>query len=342
MSIDLHALLGEVADRSQRVHLADPVDVRRIGDRRARRRRLQLAAGLVLVAALATGVGRALIDRDADPKPVQPVPSPTPTQAPTPAPTRSPTTEAGSGGPTTYPIETGPYRFSVRAIAVRDGRFVVVGDSSELGADAGPPVYWSDDAVQWRAPSATGAPDSVNVTDVIATDEGFLAVGLGADGPAAWWSTDGRTWVPSAVDAPGRGGADMLWGLTSTHLGYFAWGYDGGHAGLWRSTDGRTWSPAGDQAVFDLPHDEAICAIRESGDGPVAAGVVTPRNSSEGHRVTWASADGSEWVLAEGHGPTFWCDPPKMLGHLEARSPGVGRVRIEPNGEGNEVFVGTR
>ena len=48
------------------------------------------------------------------------------------------------------------------------------------------------------------------------------------------------------------------------------------------------------------------------------------------------------WVLSQSHGaPTFWCDPPEDLGHLDVSARGVGQVSIDPNGEGNEVFVST-
>jgi hypothetical protein len=246
------------------------------------------------------------------------------------------------GGSTIHAIETGPRRFSALAIAVHDGRFVVVGDSSDF-EEPGPPVYWSDDAVRWQAPRPGGMPDSRNVTDVIATDSGLLAVGVDAGGPAAWRSVDGRMWARSLVDAPGRGNTDALWGITSTRLGHFAWGFDGGHAALWRSPDGTAWAQAGDQRVFDLPQTESICAVRETSGGLIAAGVVAPRNSRDGQRVVWSSTDGSDWVLSQDPGePMIWCDPPAVLDHLEANSRSVGRVRIDPNGEGNQVSVSAR
>jgi hypothetical protein len=335
MSIDFNALLRDVADRSERVSLADPEAVRRTGARRVRRRQLEVIVGLTVVVALAVTLGRGLLDRPTDPQPVRPVPTPTAT---TPS-----TARTNVGGSRTHPIVTGPHRFSAHAIAVHDGRFVVVGDSSDL-VEGGPPVYWSDDAVHWQAPPPSGVPDSHNVTDVIATDSGFLAVGVDARGPAAWRSVDGRIWVRSLVDASARGRTDALWGITSTRLGYFAWGREDGHAGLWRSTDGQAWAPAGDQRVFDLPQTpEAICAVREASGGLTAPGVVAPRNSGDGQRVVWSSIDGAEWTLSQGPGQSMtWCDPPEDLDHLEASSRGVGRVRIDPYGEGNHVSVSGR
>jgi hypothetical protein len=332
MSVDFNALLREVADGSERVSLADPATVRRTGDRRVRRRQLQVVVGLALVAALGVTVGRGVFDPRADPQPIVPAPSPTPGP--------SSTAESDLARPTVHAIETGPHRFSAHAIAIHDGRFVIVGDSSEIEGGGGPPVYWSDDAVRWQAPPPDGLPESRNVTDVIATDSGFLAVGVDASGAAAWRSVDGQRWVGSPVDTPATGGTDGLWGITSTRLGYFAWGFDHGHAALWRASDGTSWTRAGDQSVFDLPQSEAICGLREAPGGLIASGVVAPRGSRDGRRVVWSSVDGTEWALTQDDGqPLIWCDPPNVLGHLEAGSRVAGVVRIDPYGEGNEVSV---
>jgi hypothetical protein len=334
MSIDISALLRDVAERSERVGLADPAAVRRAGERRARGRQLRVIVGLAFAAAVAVALGRGPLGHQADPLPGGPVPTPSPTV----------TSTAGTnvGASTFHVIETGRHRFAAHAIAVRHGRFVVVGDSSDFER-VGPPVYWSDDAVRWQASPAGGAPDSANVTDVIATGSGFLAVGVDARGPAAWRSVDGRTWVRAPVDAPGQGSTGALWGITGTPLGYFAWGFDNGHARLLRSPDGTAWARAGDQRVFDLPRSESICAVREVSGRLTAVGLVAPHNSREGRRVVWSSTNGSDWVLSQGPGePMIWCDPPDVLGHLEASSANVGQVRIDPNGDGNEVEVSAR
>jgi hypothetical protein len=109
---------------------------------------------------------------------------------------------------------------------------------------------------------------------------------------------------------------------------------------LWRSGAGTAWEPAGDQRAFDLPQREAICAVRDASGGLTAVGVVAPANSRDGRRVVWSSADGAHWIRSRGPGqPMIWCDPPEVLGHLDATSPGVGRVGIDPNGEADYVTV---
>ena len=185
-----------------------PEALRTGSDRRRRRTKVQAAAGAAIAA---TALAVVLITQDPSPRDPQPAePLPSPTGAPRPEPTE--------GGAQRHPVETGEHRFSAHAVAALGGTYVVVGDSSDF-EDPGPPVYWSDDGVSWQA--AEGAPDSVNVTDVIATPGGFLAVGVGRDGTAAWRSADGHTWVVAPVTVGDGGGRHALWGLTETRLGFY-------------------------------------------------------------------------------------------------------------------------
>lgn len=331
MSTDLETLLHDVADRSQQVRLAEPAAVRRAGEARARRQRLQAAVGLALAVVVVGTVGRAVVERGSSPQPVEPLPSPAPTATAT-----SGTDVADPGSPLVPPAGR---RFSAHAIAVREGRFVVVGDGSTFDG-AGAPVYWSDDAVHWQAPPPGAMPASSNVTDVIATDAGFLAVGVDGDGPGAWRSVDGTRWVASPLPAQPGGAVDALWGVTGTSRGYFAWGFDNGRAAMWRSDDGRSWAPAGPPGAFELPQRETICTVVDRAGGLVATGVVAPPSSRDGRQVAWSSANGVDWVLSQEPGaPELWCDPPEQLGHDEASTPAVGTVRVDLNGDGDHVTV---
>lgn len=327
MTSPLRAALQELGGASDPRQLPTPDVVRTRGDRRRRRTTFGLAAVATLACALLVQVlATTLGTSDRVTQPADPVPRPTGT----------PQVDRRDGGSSLHRIGTGAHRFSAHAIATRDGRFVVVGDSSDLD-DPGPPVYWSDNGVDWRAPSAGNGPVSVNLTDVIATPEGFLAVGVGRDGTGAWRSVDGRIWVESPVTTSADGGTDGLWGITDTRLGYYAWGFDGGRAHLWRSADGTAWAQVADESVFDLPRREAICAVRDVKGGLRATGVVAQPGTRRAHRVAWSSADGETWVPADAAGaPTFWCDPTEELGHWQARS-AAGLVRIDPYGSGDVV-----
>jgi hypothetical protein len=324
MTSQLGTSLRNLADAADPGRLPSPEALRTGGDLRRRRTKVQAAAGAALAATVLAVVLIAQDPSPPDPLPAKPLPSPT--DAPQPEPTE---------GGAQRPVETGGHRFSAQAVAALGRTYVVVGDSSDL-ENPGPPVYWSDDGVSWQA--AKGAPDSVNVTDVIATPGGFLAVGVGRAGTAAWRSADGHAWVVAPITAGDGGGRHALWGLTGTRLGFFAWGFDDGRAQLWRSADGTAWAPVADGSAFDLPQSESICAVRDVADGLRATGVEAPRGTGKGHRVVWTSSDGETWVLAEAAGPPeTWCDPPAELGHWEARGD-AGLVRIpEPYGDANLI-----
>jgi hypothetical protein len=326
MTSTLGTALQDLGSGSDPARLPSPEALRSAGDRRRRRKTAGAVAATALTCSAVVLVASRLGESDPVPRPVDPVPSPTRPAEPEPS--------TGSG---TYPINTDGRRFSVQAVAARDGRFVVVGDSSDL-AETGPAVYWSDDGAVWHPPAEGGDPDSVNVTDVIATSRGFLAVGVGGGG--AWHSTDGQTWSVSPVGAVAGGDtADTLWGVTSTRLGFFAWGFIEGRAALWRSADGSSWTPVADESVFDLPDKETICAVQEGREGLVATGVEAPKNTREGRRVAWTSVDGRTWELSEPAGePTLWCDSTQDLGHWEARTD-AGLVRIDPYGPGDSVHL---
>lgn len=325
MTSQLGIALRDLAEAVDAGRLPTPEALRSGSDRRRRRRSVQAAAGAAIAA---TALAVVVLAQDPSPRDSQPAePLPNPTGAPRPEPTE--------GGAQRHPVETGRHRFSAHAVAAMGGTYVVVGDSSDF-EDAGPPVYWSGDGVSWQA--AGGALDSVNVTDVIATPGGFLAVGVGGDGTAAWRSADGHTWVVSPLTLGDGGGRPALWGITETRLGFYAWGFRDGQAELWRSADGMAWAPVADESVFDLPQSESICVVRDIEGGLRAPGVEAARGTREGHRVVWTTSDGETWVLAEAAGaPQLWCDPPAELNHWEARGD-AGLVRIaDPYGDANLI-----
>lgn len=308
MTDRLGTVLRDLASSAVVDRLPSPEELRTSGAHRRGRTRVQVVAAAAVVVAAFAAVS--LSQDSSAPGPQPTVPSPSPTVS----------------GVQRYPVAADGHRFSAHAVAASGGRYVVVGDSSDRVEEPGPPVYWSDDGVSWQA--AAGAPDSVNVTDVIAVAGAFLAVGVDQDGPAAWRSADGDTWLDASVTVDGRGEFDALWGLTRTRLGLYAWGFDGGRARLWRSEDGTAWAPVANRSVFDLPLTEGICAVRDFAGGLRATGVEAARGSRQGHRVVWTSSDGERWVLAEARGrPQIWCDPPTALGHGEAQGD-AGLVRI--------------
>lgn len=318
----LHAA-GGAADPGA---LPPPAVVRARGRARTRRTTLAAAAGAV-VACSAMGVVLVWATGETPPPP-QPAPSPT-ESTPTP----------DVDGPTRLTLDTGQYRFSAHAVASHEGRLVVVGDSSDLVVATGPPVYWSDDGVVWHPAAAGEAPESVNVTDVVATDSGFVAVGIGSHDAAAWHSRDGAVWTPVPVEKPEGPSRSSMWGIVRTGPVLYATGFHAGRARLWSSEDGASWVLATGRDTFDVPGRETICAIRDTADGLVATGVAVPEGSLEGRTVTWTSVDGSSWSRSdEGGERALWCDSTRDLGHWEARTDTV-KVEIDPYGPGDVIEV---
>ena len=324
MTSPLSDVLQNIADGADVSRLSTPETLRTNGDRRRRRTALGLLALVAVASSVVVLVLATVSPSDRSTDPVTPVPSSPGT----------PQTDDPSLRSSSHPIATGSQRFSAHAIAVLNSRYVVVGDSSDF-ENPGPAIYWSDDGVEWHAPAIGNGPESVNVTDLIATSGSLLAVGVGRGGkPAAWHSADGQTWVGSPVSSPAAS-KGALWGITETRLGYFAWGFVGGTAHMWRSDDGSAWEPVADQSVFDLPQTETICAVRDTAGKLQATGVEAPSGTRAGHGVAWASTDGRTWTLTEAAGAqTNWCDPTDELGHWEAQGD-AGAVRVDPYGTGN-------
>ena len=226
---DLKAALQRLADRADENVLPPPSAIRAAGDRRTRQVATATAGVAVLAAVVAAVALTGLPDsaRDGAPRPADR----TATSIPSPEP---------SAGWETIEPQWGK-NVSPRAVAANGSRFVLVADNS--GGQAREPIWWSDDGRVWTR--ASGAPDSPNITDVIATDAGFLASAVSRDGGAVYWSSDGRTWERGSVAPSERGDVDALWGLTETDLGYFSWDFvDERRSSTGRATAAHGRAPA--------------------------------------------------------------------------------------------------
>lgn len=189
-----------------------------------------------------------------------------------------------------------PRRFYLRAIAGNATGFVAVGDTSD--GEYTDPVWFSPDGTTWtRAPKSTG-PRSPILWDVIANQQGFLAVGSDQNAAAAWYSTDGLTWARAPVEAaPGH--MAML-GVVQIADRYFAWGGSVTNgAFVWTSPDGRSWSALPDESIFVTTYKETkgICCDvgRLLWMGQDAAGLFYAGGEDKGNPALWRSRDGITW-----------------------------------------------
>ena len=124
-----------------------------------------------------------------------------------------------------------------------NGSTLVAAGATYAEADGQPDagVWTSTDGLTWTHQSQP-ADASSGLSDVVATSDGFVAVGVSGVSPAAWWSPDGVTWTRTELDA--SLGARQAWAVAAVADGLVAIGDGTDHAVAWRSSDGRTWGPA--------------------------------------------------------------------------------------------------
>jgi hypothetical protein len=186
--------------------------------------------------------------------------------------------------------------------------------------------WTSTDGLSWTAyPKAfPKAPDgsrldedSVVVTDVVARDGGWLAVGrrdpacmincdLDPKRAYVWTSTDGAKWTRVAGQKALKGGG--MDAVAQTGTGFVAAGIAASHAAIWTSPDGSAWSRVADAPMFHVPKSSGAYAVGATGaterDGVIVAvgsayaqdscnpGV--PARRCPGARAWW-STDGNTW-----------------------------------------------
>ena len=180
----------------------------------------------------------------------------------------------------------------------------------------GQAAHTSPDGLIWttseQAFTVPGIGDhTVTATDVIATDDGWLAVGR--EDPACqvncgiapiraivWTSADGLRWTVVTDQASFRDAG--MRAVTRGGPGYVAVGQAGDHGAVWTSLDGETWSRVPNAAVFGAPDELG------EGYGATMAGVASIERSivAVGHKfesgaaLAWWSADGREWSRGRG------------------------------------------
>ena len=186
-----------------------------------------------------------------------------------------------------------------------------------MGSIGRRPATWtSPDGLTWTvhpkafpaAPDGSGFDeDIVSVTDVVATDDGWLAVGrrdpacqfncdLDPIRAYLWTSGDGAHWTRVADRKAFHGGG--MEAVARGDDGYVAAGLANGHAAIWTSSDGSKWSRVPDDPIFHGPKDmwAAEVDVAER-DGIIV--VTTTFGSQDAARVrAWWSTDGRSWSKA--------------------------------------------
>lgn len=199
-------------------------------------------------------------------------------------------------------------------------------------------TWASPDGLAWTArrdafPMPSLGSDTVDVTDVVARGDGWLAVGR--RDPACfvdcgnapkrayvWTSSDGLQWTRLPDQAALKGGA--IAAVARRADGFVAAGSAAGHAAIWTSPDGLAWSRVPDAPMFQGPRagdawpglppeeaaqllpvaatnvvvrDGAIVVVGTAYAQDVCAPKVAEASSCPGIRAWW-SADGRTWSKA--------------------------------------------
>lgn len=208
-------------------------------------------------------------------------------------------------------------------VAVGPGGLVAIGAIGNRDAS-----WSSPDGLTWSG-GATTLPvhalgtDYVQVTGLVATDNGWLAVGrrdpncmidCGTDPIRAmvWTSSDGLHWKQLASQAS-LGNASMT-GVARLGSGFVAVGHAKDRAVVWTSPDGSTWTRVPDAPTFhprpglDSGASILVTAVAVGHDAVVVLGMDAPGGDDMSVRAWW-SADGRTWAKATGarfaHGQVF-------------------------------------
>ena len=181
----------------------------------------------------------------------------------------------------------------IASVVEHDGRLVGVGRGDTINVDANrAAVYLSDDGLTWReAEGAAGLEGQL--IDVVATDDGFFAVGgvPGADAAGVWRSTDGETWERTGGDFEHA----FMWAIAEGGPGLVAVGWRRNpdpDLAVWTSADGVSWELAPDPEAFAGYEATDVIDL----DGTMA--MVGSSFTGEGGQV-WFSDDGLTWELAD-------------------------------------------
>ena len=215
----------------------------------------------------------------------------------------------------THQSGTRPPDFPV-SLAAGPGGVVAVG-----AIDGVPASWFSPDGLSWTArasafpvdPKAAKG-DAIEVTDVVATASGWLAVGredpdcnvdcgLAPVRSIVWMSNDGLHWTRGA-DQASLGGAAMI-AVTRHAAGFVAVGLADLRAAAWTSADGLTWQRAADSPVLDqLSADDpslwtTMVSVASGHGVVVAVGHEGPGGAHGPAARAWWSLDGRTWAIAD-------------------------------------------
>ena len=190
-----------------------------------------------------------------------------------------------------------------QAVSSGHGRYVAVGGT---GFPSQAAAWTSTDGLTWDEATVTDPPVGSAMTDVIATEEGFVAFGVESgvyDGTAerahAWSSADGLAWQEAQVKGAAKAGLQLIaQDVVDGPAGQLALGaFIGQDLGgqpvprSWQTADGLNWEKA------KLPKAKGRTW---NGVMSVPQGYLLLGQSLLGEPYNWRSVDGVTWKRLRG------------------------------------------
>ena len=184
--------------------------------------------------------------------------------------------------------------------------YVITGTVAEPGGAYSRDVWWSPDLVTWtKARDVNDTGGSSRVLAVAAGPAGFVSAGSHDKLPAAWTSSDGRTWTAASIPLPTGATAGVIQQVAINESHAVALGKQTTAHGVQplaeRSDDGgKTWQPV----PFTAPGPGvSFTALTASGGGFTAAARFGSSGGTTAAAV-WTSADGTSWARSSVSGLT--------------------------------------
>jgi hypothetical protein len=184
--------------------------------------------------------------------------------------------------------------------------YVITGTVAEPGGAYSRDVWWSPDLVAWtKARDVNDTGGSSRVLAVAAGPVGFVSAGSHDKLPAAWTSSDGRTWTAVSMPLPTGATAGVIQQVAVNGSHVVALGRQTTAHGVQplaeRSDDGgKTWQPV----PFTAPGPGVrFTALTASGGGFTAAAQFGSSGGTTAAAV-WTSANGTSWARSSVSGLT--------------------------------------
>jgi hypothetical protein len=201
----------------------------------------------------------------------------------------------------------------VVATAAGPAGYIIVGTIVKPGGGCLADVWWSPNLTSWaRGHDVNDVTGSSTIMAVAADAHGFVSVGSHDGTPAAWVTTDGRSWTTVLLPLPAGSRSAMLQQIAISGNRVVALGQETTTAGVVPFAElsldgGINWS----QVPFSSPGPDTTFTALTARPGDFTAvgqfgqfGQAGQRQTGQQEIAVWTSADGATWAPAQVSGVT--------------------------------------